>query len=293
MAKKFATSEDDSTAKILERSQRNLKRILEMQYEIEDILRERDYQAYFMLSSLLDACSDELEALISQELGEGQVIEKIRHRVEELFGPREAVSQKIQLDRFTRESIEQLRPHFAHRKCQLITHIEPSSAIMIPPEVLSKIITGLIRNAVENTPDGSRIEVSVRNGLEGPELEVKDFGVGITEEKRHLIFENYFAPSDTMEYSTRNRFDFKAGGRGFDLLRMKIFSERYNFKIHMMSNRCKYVPEEEDHCPGSAANCDIKPTEEDCSETGGTTVIVQFSRVDNGVTGDGPEGDEG
>jgi signal transduction histidine kinase len=160
---------------------------------------------------------------------------------------------------------------------------------MIPSEVLSKIVIGLIRNAVENTPDGSRIEVSVRNGVEGPEFEVKDFGVGITEEKRHLIFENYFAPSDTMQYSTRNPFDFKAGGRGFDLLRMKIFSERYNFKIRMISNRCKYVPKEEDLCPGKVANCDLKQTEEDCPESGGTTVIVQFPRVDQHLTGDRSE----
>jgi PAS domain S-box-containing protein len=287
--KKLSASEDNGAAKILERSQRNLERILEMQYEIEDILRERDYKAYYMLSSLLDACSDELQALVSQELGEEQAVEKIRNRVEELFGPREAVPQKIQLDRFARESIENLRPRFAHRQCQLKTRIESTSAIMIPSEVLSKIMTGLIRNAVENTPDGSRIEVSVRNGVEGPEFEVKDFGIGITEEKRHLIFENYFAPSDTMQYSTRNPFDFKAGGRGFDLLRMKIFSERYNFKIRMMSNRCKYVPEEQDLCPGKVADCIIKPTEEDCPETGGTTVIVQFPRIDHDLTADRSE----
>jgi signal transduction histidine kinase len=289
LAKKLSASEDSGAVKILERSQRNLERILEMQYEIEDILRERDYQAYYMLSSLLDACSDELQALVSTELGEGQAVEKIRNRVEELFGPREAVPQKIQLDRFARESIENLRPRFAHRQCQLKTRIEPTSAIMIPSEVLSKIVTGLIRNSVENTPDGSRIEVSVRNGPEGPEFEVKDFGVGITEEKRYLIFENYFAPSDTMQYSTRNPFDFKAGGRGFDLLRMKIFSERYNFKIRMISNRCKYVPEEQDLCPGKVEDCDLKQTEEDCPESGGTTVIVQFPRVDHHLTGDRSE----
>jgi PAS domain S-box-containing protein len=289
LAKKLSASEDRGAAKILERSQRNLKRILEMQYEIEDLLRERDYQAYYLLSSLLDACSDELETLVSQEFGEGQAVERIRNRVEDLFGPREAVAQKIQLEHFVRQSVETLRPHFAHRQCLLTTRFEKTSPIMIPPEVLSKIVTGLIRNAVENTPDGSRIEVSVRDAGEGPEFEVKDFGVGITEEKRHLIFENFFAPSDTMQYSTRNPFDFKAGGRGFDLLRMKIFSERFNFKIRLRSNRCKYVPEEQDLCPGKAADCDIKPAEENCPESGGTTVTVQFPRTDRHLETDPSE----
>jgi len=104
LAKKFTQSENGDVLKILDRSQRNLKRLLEMQYEIEDILRQRDYKAYYMLSSLLDACVDELEALATQEFGENEAVDIIRGRVEELFGPREAKAQKIRLDRFVKES---------------------------------------------------------------------------------------------------------------------------------------------------------------------------------------------
>ncbi len=289
LAKKLASSEDSDTAKILDRSQRNLKRLLEMQYEIEDILRERDYKAYYMLSSLLDACVDQLEALAVQELGGDQVIEIIRRRVEELFGPREAKSQKINLGRFVKESLENLRPRFAHRMCRLQTRIESTPPIRIPPEVLAKIVEGLIRNAVENTPDGSRIEVSVRKGSEGPQFEVTDFGVGISEEKKRLIFENYFSPSDTMQYSTRNPFDFRAGGRGFDLLRMKIFSERYKFKIRMTSKRCRFIPSEEDICPGKIGDCAHCHTEKDCLESGGTTIAVQFPPAGRYSAGGLPE----
>ncbi|MGD2272531.1 MAG: PAS domain S-box protein [Desulfobacterales bacterium] len=280
LAKKLSPAEDKGAAKILERSQRNLKRLLDMQYEIEDILRQRDYQAYYLLSSLLDACADELEALVATGLGEEEAIESIRRRVEELFGPREARSEIIRLDDFVRDSLANLRPRFAHRKCRLETLIQPAAPIAIPPEVLSKIVEGLIRNAVENTPDNSRIEVSVGDGAEGPEFKVQDFGVGITEEKRRLIFENYFSPSDTMQYSTRNPFDFNAGGRGFDLLRMKIFSERYNFKIQMISNRCKYLPSEEDICPGKVGDCEPCHAKKECLGSGGTTVIVQFFPAD-------------
>jgi light-regulated signal transduction histidine kinase (bacteriophytochrome) len=221
-----------------------------------------------------------LEALVATGLGEEEAIESIRRRVEELFGPREARSEIIRLDDFVRDSLANLRPRFAHRKCRLETLIQPAAPIAIPPEVLSKIVEGLIRNAVENTPDNSRIEVSVGDGAEGPEFKVQDFGVGITEEKRRLIFENYFSPSDTMQYSTRNPFDFNAGGRGFDLLRMKIFSERYNFKIQMISNRCKYLPSEEDICPGKVGDCEPCHAKKECLGSGGTTVIVQFFPAD-------------
>jgi PAS domain S-box-containing protein len=280
LAKRLSDPQDQSLARILERSQRNLQRLLDMQYEIEDILKERDYKTYYMLSTLLDACVDELEVLISQELDVEDAVGRIRQRVEELFGPREAISQQIQLDRFVDEELNTLRPRLVHRRCQLIIRLEPTVPIWIPPDVLSKIVVGLVRNAVENSPDGSRIEITVRKGNEGPEFEVKDCGVGITAEKQRLIFESYFSPSEIMQYATRKPYDFNAGGRGFDLLRMKIFSERYHFKIQMVSNRCQYIPSDEDFCPGKIKDCKHCQTEKDCQQSGGTTIIVQFPAAD-------------
>jgi PAS domain S-box-containing protein len=280
LAKRLSDSEDQSLARILERCQRNLQRLLDMQYEIEDILKERDYKTYYMLSTLLDACVDQLEVLIPQELDVEDAVGRIRQRIEELFGPQEAISQQIQLDRFVDEELNTLRPRLVDRRCQLITRLEPTVPIWIPPDVLSKIVVGLVRNAVENTPDGSRIEITVRKGHEGPEFEVKDCGVGMTAEKQRLIFESYFSPSEIMQYATRKPYDFNAGGRGFDLLRMKIFSERYHFKIQMVSNRCQYIPSDEDFCPGKIEDCTHCQTEKDCQQSGGTTIIVQFPTAD-------------
>jgi len=276
ITKKLSGIEDQTWKSILDRAQRNLDRILEMQYEIEDILQEKEYKTYHMLSTLLDVCTDELEVLVSDELGDKDVVQKIRHRVESLFGPRESIPQEIQLDQFVEESIQSLRPRFAHRKCNLVTKFESVPSIFIPSDVLSKIVEGLIRNAVENTPDGARIEVTVRNGKKGPVFEVKDFGVGITDDNQRLIFESNFTTYETMQYSSRNKYDFNAGGKGFDLLRMKIFSERYNFKIRMTSNRCRFIPRDEDLCPGNIEDCSCCKTIEDCLDTGGTTMIVQF-----------------
>ena len=280
LTKKLSGIEDQSWKSILDRAQRNLDRLLEMQYEIEDILREKEYKTYHMLSTLLDVCTDELEALVSDELDDKDVVQKIRLRVESLFGPRESIPQEIQLDRFAEESIQSLRPRFAHRKCNLVTKFESAPSIFIPSDVLSKIVEGLIRNAVENTPDGARIEVTVRNGKKGPVFEVKDFGVGITEDNQRLIFESNFTTYETMQYSSKNKYDFNAGGKGFDLLRMKIFSERYNFKIRMTSNRCRFIPRDEDLCPGNVEDCSYCQTIEDCLDSGGTTMIVQFFPVE-------------
>jgi len=280
LKKRLAGLEDLNWDAILKRAQKNLDRLLEMQYQIEDILRKKDYKIYYMLSSLLDACSDELEVLVSENLGEKQIIERLRRHIETLFGPHDSPSEEIRLNRFVEARIQALKPRFAHRKCRVNTQLSEGPAIWIPPDVLAKIIDGLVRNAVENTPDSGTITITVRAGKIGPELVVKDSGVGISEENQRLLFENYFTAYDTMQYSSRNPYDFGAGGKGFDLLRMRIFSERYQFKLKMRSRRCDVLSDDAEACPGDAAECNRSARTVECLESGGTTVTVQFYPAD-------------
>ncbi|NNL41592.1 MAG: hypothetical protein HKO79_03800, partial [Desulfobacterales bacterium] len=97
-----------------------------------------------------------------------------------------------------------------------------------------------------------------------------------TDENQRLIFDNYFTTYDTMSYSSREPYDFMAGGKGFDLLRIKIFSERYNFKTKMVSTRCGFIPQEDDFCPGDTNHCEHIETEKGCLNSGGTSMTIQF-----------------
>ena len=276
LAKQLARLGDTNWHKILDRAQRNLQRILDMQYQIEDIIQAKDYQARHMMSALMDACQDELEVLVTEHALKPEVIEALRVRIEEIFGPREAVSETVQPAALVRNKIRELKPLFAHRSCRITTRISETEPIWIPPEVLSKVVEGLIRNAVENTPDGGLIHVAVRKSEKGPELIVKDNGIGISKENQRLIFDNYFTAYEPMQYSTRQPYDFRAGGKGFDLLRMKIFSERYGFNLHMQSKRCDLLTENEANCPGNIETCHHCREGSDCHDSGGTTVIVTF-----------------
>ena len=276
LKKRLSEITDQRWDQIFERAQRNLQRLLEMQYQLEDILREKDYKTHHMLSALLDASADELEVLISLGLGEKDIIGKIRQHIDDTYGPRKSKSEVIELGPFVKGKIKALRPKFSHRKCRLRTYASEAAAVYIPPDVLGKVVEGLIRNAVENTPDGGKISVKVRKGEIGPEFEVKDSGIGISEENLRLIFENYFTSYDTMQSSTRQPYDFKAGGKGFDLLRMKIFSERYNFRIKMASRPCHLIDAEGHECPGNVADCVPDADTKGCRNSGGTTVTVQF-----------------
>lgn len=276
LSKRLTGLEDQNWDNIFERAQRNLDRLLEMQYEIDDILRKKDYKIHYMLSSLLDACADELEVLVSEHLAENDIIDRLRQHIDKLFGRQDVKSEIIRLDQFVEKKIQALQPRFAHRRCRVETRIAAVSAIWIPVDVLDKIVEGLVRNAVENTPDSGCIMVSVKDGKIGPELVIADTGIGISEEDQRLIFDNFFTAYDTMQYSSRKPYDFGAGGKGFDLLRMRIFSERYHFRLNMRSKRCPLISKEANTCPGDIEECVRDSQSKYCLDSGGTTVTVQF-----------------
>ena len=266
-------------SRILDRAQRNLGRILDMQYQIEDILKEQDYTAHQMLSTLLDACEDELAVLLLGAIDDGRTLDSLHRKVDELFGPRESKPETISLGSFVVDSIEKMTPLFSHRSCRIVKTIQSDSTILIPGEVLQKIVKGLLRNAIEYTPDGGRIDVIVRDSQKGVALKVRDAGTGITKDNQRLLFENYFTPPETLHYSSKAPFDFNAGGKGFDLLRMKIFSERYGFDLFLSSQRCCHLESEEILCPGNITGCLKCDQETGCRELGGTTVRVIFPRL--------------
>jgi signal transduction histidine kinase len=135
---------------------------------------------------------------------------------------------------------------------------------------------GLVRNAVENTPDEGRIEIRVRSKGQGTEFMVHDYGVGITLDHQKRIFEGFFTTQETLDYSTKRPYDFNAGGKGADLLRMKIFSERYGFRIAMSSKRCPFKPDKADVCPGRISQCGLCKAGGGCHEFGGTIFTVFF-----------------
>jgi PAS domain S-box-containing protein len=259
LAKKMAQLPEETWSQTMERANRNLDRLLEIQYEVEDIMQGEDAASYRLLS-LLD----------------GPIIQKIRNRIDEIFGPKESEIRAIHLDGFVQERLGLLRPQFSHRQVEIVTHLESVSSICIPPDVMEKILDGLIKNAIENTPDEGRIDLTVRRKGTGAELEVHDYGVGITEEDQKRIFEGFFATQETIAYSSKQPFDFNAGGKGADLLRMKIFSERYNFKIDMHSSRCRFIAKESDVCPGRISDCNFCTRKEDCHHSGETTFTLFF-----------------
>ncbi len=267
---------------VMEMARRNLERINEIQYEAEDIMEDKQAKTHKVLTLLLDECADELAGLIAEEVGQAGILQRVRERIDELFGPKEVVPRELRLDEFVRERLEAMKPRFSHRNVEIISLLDEAPPIYMPLDPLRKVVDGLVRNAIENTPDKGKIEITIRKKGRGTEFVVQDYGVGIVEEDQKRIFEGFFTTRETMDYSSKRPFDFNAGGKGADLLRMKIFSERYNFKINMTSSRCRFIPKRSDVCPGRIDECAYCKTIDHCYGSGGTAFSLYFPPAPHG-----------
>ncbi len=276
LEKKLQFLPQESWQPTIDRARRNLDRLLEMQYQIYDIIQHKTYKTRTILSHLVDLCSDELEALLAEQLGEGSIVRHIRKYIDDTYGAKDAAVESIRLDTFVRRRLECLKRAFAHREVELVDRLNPVPPILMPPEALAKIIDGLVKNAVENTPDEGRVEINVTEKGEGTLLQVRDFGVGITPENQIRIFEGFFTNRATMDYASKKPFDFNAGGKGADLLRMKIFAERYNFQIQLESKRCSSLPQDSDVCPGRISMCPRCNRGAGCHQAAATTFSLYF-----------------
>ena len=276
LSNKLGKHEKGAWKQTMERAQRNLDRILEIQYQVEDIMQDRQDKAYGLLSTLLEQCTDELEALVAEEVGETTFVDRIRHRIREIYGPKERRLSEISLHTFVGERLRTLKPQMSHRSVEIITRLDPVPPVYLPSDVIQKVVDGLVKNAVENTPDEGNILIILQKKGSGSELVFHDYGVGIIEEFQPHIFEGFFSTQETMDYSSKRPFDFNAGGKGADLLRMKIFSEKYNFNIELKSIRCRYIPKRNDVCPGKISACSFCSEKKDCYESGETTATVSF-----------------
>ena len=152
---------EETWGNTLTRAKRAFQRLSEIQYEATDIMKGKDIRIHRFMSNLLDQCTDEIEQLFEEEPGSGPIVAKVRQRIDELFGQKETEPVEVHLHRFVPEEVKTLHHINLQRRIELITRTEVSPPIRIPQDVVEKVLTGLVRNAIENTPDEGQIEISV------------------------------------------------------------------------------------------------------------------------------------
>ena len=188
----------------------------------------------------------------------------------------ELKEEPISLFSFAERILEKVKRHATHREIHF--HLEGSKdlCVIMAPRILEDTLEGLLKNAIENTPDEGMIRILLEQKDERQLLKVQDYGIGITVENQRHVFEGLFHTQETDLYSSKRPYEFNAGGKGLDLLRMKVYGQRFGFDLSVESQRCIYLPTDRDLCPGKISACPHCRRPEDCYSSGGSIFCVSF-----------------
>ena len=274
--------EDDALAKMdktLDRGERNVKRLIDLQTKIDDILNQQSVEEKDRIMDLIESAYG-ITGEMLEEFDDrySDILKEISDRLESLFALDHAqgeadISVKELLDTICDEAESAM----GDRQLNIIRHFDNDIRLFTNSEVLGKVCEGLLKNAIENTPDGGKIVIFSKKENDEREITFHDYGVGITPENQKMIFGGFFHTQDTMLYSSKRPYDFNAGGTGSDLLRTQVFSERYGFSVDFNSIRCGYIPTDKDLCPGRISACRFISNADGCFASGGSVFSIRFS----------------
>jgi len=201
---------------------------------------------------------------------------EIQRIVQDIVEPRSYHPRPFDIQTAVEETVREARSRSGKRSVSLVTNVEPLETNLIAPEVFSEVLRTLIKNAVENTPDEGEVVISVSQERFGVLLTVEDHGIGITGRDKQFLFDAFHHTQETERYSTRKPYDFNAGGKGLELMRLKLLAQEGCYDISFESQRCRYIPSNSDVCPGRISRCPHGGDAEGCRQSGGTTFSVLF-----------------
>lgn len=271
------TSGTENYSKLIERGQRCLQRLKAIQVQMDDVsvLSRKGENDRF--SNLLE----ELRWISRQRVETAAQPDRLLELLVEKAAPVCAGvgrKEKLDLRQLIQQELDKAREFSSFRVLRILNKADAGLAVHMDRTIAGKVLGGLIKNAIENTPDGGLIVVKAVGYERETVVEVIDFGVGITTQNQEAIFKGFFHTQDTRHYSTRRGYEFNAGGSGSDLLRIRLFAEQLGFSISFKSRRCCYIPTDMDACSGCIAKCPFVRSGKECMKNGGSKFTLVFPK---------------
>jgi len=267
----------------LERMNRHLISLNRLEAQVESIMMtgysfEKRYITLF-LQAALDLM--EVQAEYTPEIKRASDV--IHQWLEKTFPARRDTLERIDIKQYSEPVFDFIRrkTEEAGRKVALEFNLHNNAQLLIPSHVLRAIIEGLIRNAIEATPEHGSVLVTGHVKGDRYIFTVKDTGIGIPDKDKEFISAGFYPVQDTDDYSTGRQYSFNAGGKGIDLLRIRMFSELYGFRLSFKSQRCPHLDSSGDNCPADALQCPHCQSAADCARYGGSEFVVDFPLADS------------
>jgi len=138
---------------------------------------------------------------------------------------------KTDLTKHIKRVIEEARSIAPEKNIKFIVNIDKLPVISVDPDRVMQVLRNLLTNAVKFCTLNCKIEISVKRQDNGLLFEVKDNGIGMTQDTQSRIFEPFFQGEQTIyrEHS----------GTGLGLAISKGIVESQNGKIWVKSEKAK------------------------------------------------------
>ncbi len=263
--------------RIIEALERNMARLFDISRETDEIVRATHELEAGILLNDLDRLLKRMEDLSEIPAAIRDHWRAVKSWVAESLAVE--APDPTPVDPFTTVSmvVDEVKGNIPHRALDLEAHGHTGSIVHISAVILRSVILSLLKNAVENTPDYGMITVTVATNEKGTRILVSDRGIGITPEDQVFLLDGLYHTEETDQYSTKRPYDFGAGGKGLDLLRIKSYAQRYGFTLTLESDRCSHLTDTDAGCPGDIRRCAFCESPADCAVSGGTTFTILFT----------------
>ena len=267
----------EKSVKIENMGFRNIKRILDLQAKATDIIRYGPAGEIEFIESLVSNAANTVEGIIKEENPENNVIlQKILDRIKSIYSLGEIHPEKIKIISLIEDIIREVNLNIGNRDVRIKINAPSDLILHTDKMALRRVLLGLIKNAVENTPDEGYIHINAYKEGKHVLIDCIDNGIGISAESKNQIFSGFYHTQKTDRYSTKKPFAFNAGGSGIDLLRARILSQKLRFELDFSSNRCRYILLGNYQCPGKISNCKFIKENWQCHQSGGSTFSCKF-----------------
>lgn len=137
----------------------------------------------------------------------------------EFARPSETTLAELNLADIVRSSLKQVQPQAMKRGIRIVSQVEDPVMVMGNEEKVHQVMLNLLLNAVDATPDASRIAVGLKSQAADALIFIEDSGAGIVESDISRVFEPFFTTKST--------------GTGLGLAIAKSIVERHNGHISL------------------------------------------------------------
>jgi len=186
--------------------------------EIEVLLRkERTKEEYMRtLKSALEE-SHRMEKIIDDLL--------FLSRLEAL--DKSKLKQNVELEEVLKQVLESRRPSALNKELELITEKIKPVLVCGNEDLLERMITNVIDNAIRFTPSKGQIEIVLDKVHDAVQLEIRDTGIGIPEDSLPYIFDRFYVVEKSRSRET--------GGSGLGLSIVKWLADNHGAEISIQS----------------------------------------------------------